>query len=101
MPYKPKRLRNELKKVEDKARGSSYKRGYNKRWYKARAIYLKEHPICECNECMATSAFTTANVIHHKIDHKGDANLFWEVSNWQALSKRCHDKITRKNMNKR
>lgn len=39
---------------------------------------------------------TPAEVVDHKIDHKGDPTLFWDQGNWQAMSKRCHDKKTRR-----
>lgn len=30
----------------------------------------------------------------HKIPHRGDAALFWDPNNWQAMSKPCHDRKT-------
>jgi len=35
-----------------------------------------------------------ATVVDHIIAHKGNANLFWDESNWQALCKRCHNSKT-------
>lgn len=35
-----------------------------------------------------------ASVVDHIVPHRGDANLFWDQSNWQAMSKSCHDRKT-------
>jgi 5-methylcytosine-specific restriction protein A len=35
-----------------------------------------------------------AEVVDHKVPHRGDPALFWNVGNWQALSKRHHDRKT-------
>lgn len=31
-----------------------------------------------------------AEVVDHKIPHKGDMKLFWDESNWQPLCIRCN-----------
>ena len=85
---------------QDRERGSSTQRGYNYRWHKARKQFLKQHPLCECEECTRLQRLLPANVVHHIIDHKGDYNLFWDQSNWLAMNKVCHDKHTRSEMNK-
>lgn len=36
-------------------------------------------------------AVVRAVVVDHKVPHRGDMNLFWDKSNWQALCKQCHD----------
>ncbi|WP_330848890.1 HNH endonuclease [Mangrovicoccus ximenensis] len=33
-----------------------------------------------------------AQVVDHIQPHRGDQSLFWDVSNWQALCKCCHDR---------
>ncbi|AFR18473.1 HNH endonuclease [Burkholderia pseudomallei] len=35
-----------------------------------------------------------ASVVDHIVPHRGDAHLFWDQSNWQAMSKSCHDRKT-------
>lgn len=35
-----------------------------------------------------------ATVVDHIIPHRGNKDLFWDESNWQALCKKCHDKNT-------
>jgi len=76
----------------DKKRGTSAERGYNARWRKARKMFLKRNPLCE--ECKRNGKITPATVVDHIIPHKGDMNLFWDESNWQALCKTCHDRKT-------
>ncbi|GAB7128048.1 hypothetical protein JCM19000A_25550 [Silvimonas sp. JCM 19000] len=84
-------------------RGSSAQRGYNGRWQKARATFLREHPLCVA--CLAESSTTAATVVDHIKPHRlhdalaGNDDdeirqaqaLFWNTSNWQALCKRHHD----------
>jgi 5-methylcytosine-specific restriction protein A len=35
-----------------------------------------------------------ASVVDHIVPHRGDMALFWDRSNWQAMSKLCHDRKT-------
>ena len=105
MPYKSKRpcayprcpeLTNEYycephRKMRDKEynkkRGSSASQGYDARWRRARKIFLNDHPLCiKCGR--------TASVVDHIKAHKGDKVLFWDISNWQAMCKLCHDAKT-------
>lgn len=90
----------------DDRRGSSTARGYDSRWQRARAAYLRLHPLCQCPACQEGAVRVRAALI---VDHKvapriaeaiasGDKaallsaqRLFWDQSNWQALSKQCHD----------
>lgn len=73
-------------------RVSSGKRGYNSRWQKARARFLRKHPLCE--RCREQGRLTKATVVDHVVPHRGDPALFWDESNWQALCKSCHDHKT-------
>ena len=36
----------------------------------------------------------TETVVDHIVPHRGDQQLFWNQSNWQALCKPCHDHKT-------
>lgn len=73
----------------DKWRGSASSRGYGHAWRKARAGYLRSHPLCRV--CRVDGKRTPANVVDHIIPHRGDQDKFWDYDNWQALCKRCHD----------
>jgi 5-methylcytosine-specific restriction endonuclease McrA len=59
-----------------------------------RAAFLRAHPLCECDECKAQGRVLAASVVDHRVPHRGDMRLFWDSSNWQALSKSCHDRKT-------
>ncbi|MCD7752247.1 MAG: HNH endonuclease [Lachnospiraceae bacterium] len=67
-------------------------KGYTSRWRKARAAYLRSHPLCV--RCMAKGLYVKATVVDHIIPHRGDSELFWDTTNWQALCKHCHDSKT-------
>lgn len=75
-------------------RGSANDRGYTWRWRAARADYLALHPLCRY--CEQLGRLTPASVVDHIIPHRGNAELFWDVANWQPLCKRCHDSIKAK-----
>ena len=64
-------------------------RGYGHRWQQARQSFLREFPLCEM--CTAKGRVTLAQVVDHRIPHKGDQSLFWDRSNWSPLCKSHHD----------
>jgi len=76
----------------DRLRGGATARGYDSRWRKARALFLRKHPLCA--ECKRQGKLTPATVVDHIIPHRGDMTLFWDESNWQPLCKDCHDRKT-------
>lgn len=88
---------------------TSGQRGYDYRWQKARAAYLREHPFCLY--CMREAAITAstiagvivecaeralpvpyASVVDHRIAHRGDQALFWDRTNWQPLCATHHSR---------
>jgi 5-methylcytosine-specific restriction protein A len=80
----------------DRSRGSACERGYDGKWRQARVGYLRKHPLCI--ECVTFGARTPATVVDHIVPHRGDKDLFWHSSNWQALCRRCHNKKTAKGL---
>lgn len=87
---------------------SSTQRGYGYAWQKARAEYLREHPYCVfCLRDAGITATTVpeiilacarrgipaplAQVVDHRIPHRGDPVLFWDRKLWQGLCKPHHD----------
>ncbi len=70
----------------DKRRPSARERGYNSKWERERAAFLRLHPVCKF--CGAPST-----TVDHIIRHNGDPALFWNRSNWQALCTRCHNSV--------
>ena len=64
---------------------------YGALWQRARAQFLRENPLCSMCAQADPPRLAAASVVDHRIPHKGDAALFWNQENWQALCKRCHD----------
>lgn len=48
---------------------------------------MAEHPVCAMCGAPATD-------LDHKVPHKGDVSLFWDMGNWQALCAGCHSAKT-------
>ena len=80
-------------RAHDEARGSSSERGYTAAWQRARAAYLRAHPLCKRGSEIK-AAVVAATVVDHIKPHKGDKTLFWDSTNWQPLCKPCHDHKT-------
>lgn len=95
MPVRPKTLKAKkiegIKSLEPK-RESSYSRGYDSKWRKARKYFLQDNPLCV--HCEKEGRVVPATDVDHIIPHKGDMNLFWDQSNWQSLCKECHSRKT-------
>ena len=83
-----------VKKQYEQRRETAQKRGYTSRWQRARASFLKRHPLCF--SCLEGGVTTPATVVDHVVPHRGDMVLFWEKLNWQSLCKQHHDKKTAK-----
>ena len=82
----------EHKALHKHDRKSSYERGYDNRWRKARLVFLNQHPLC--TRCYENGRLVRATVVDHIVPHRGDKELFWDESNWQALCERCHNQKT-------
>jgi 5-methylcytosine-specific restriction protein A len=76
----------------DARRGTRTSRGYDNRWARARAGFLRAHPLCV--QCEADGRVTAATVVDHIRPHKGNQALFWDQSNWQSLCASCHSRKT-------
>lgn len=68
---------------------SQFKALYGTRWQKARASFLRSHPLCA--EHQRRGHIVPATVVDHIVPHRGDRALFWEHGNWQALCETCHN----------
>jgi 5-methylcytosine-specific restriction enzyme A len=74
-------------------------RGYTYKWQQASKGFLAKHPLCQCPDCdEGRKRVTPSTVVDHHIPHRGDMTLFWDRSNWRALSKPCHDAKTQREM---
>ncbi len=77
-------------KRKKQRRPSSTRRGYDYRWQKVRAAFLRAHPVCQirtrCNGEAAT-----------EVDHKvaiADGGANYDHGNLRASCKRCHSRKT-------
>lgn len=77
-------------------RRSSAAAGYDARWYRTRAAYLREHPYCECDKHASEPWILRprATEVHHVdgLGPLGPRGHDW--SNLKALTKSCHSHIT-------
>jgi 5-methylcytosine-specific restriction protein A len=78
----------EQAKASDRRRGSAASRGYGRKWEKARALFLAEHPLCAEHERRGETV--AAGEVDHIVPHRGDLELFWDEGNWQSLCGPCH-----------
>jgi 5-methylcytosine-specific restriction protein A len=84
--------RQQLQREQDARRGSARDRGYTGAWERARAAYLRKHPLCK--HCGEAGRIEPATVVDHIKPHRGDRALFWDSANWQPLCKPHHDAKT-------
>jgi 5-methylcytosine-specific restriction protein A len=63
-------------------------RNDNRTFRRGRRAFLSAHPICAICQRKA------ATVLDHVVPHRGDSELFWDQSNWQALCVTCHNRKT-------
>lgn len=71
-------------------RSRSDERGYDSAWQRARARYLKRHPLCE--RCAEKDKAVMASMVHHIIPiSEGGARL--DPRNFKALCRDCHEII--------
>lgn len=85
-------LRRRTDSVVDEQRGTAAERGYGRRWRTVRAMYLRQHPVCD--ECLRYGRVKSATDVHHKIPKRDGGTD--EDGNLQALCHECHSRITGK-----
>lgn len=85
--------KRDLDRDSDQRRGSARARGYDSRWDKAAAAFLRAHPLCEYCEAGAFDepCTTAAGLVDHLFPHKGDRALFWASKWWVACCAACHN----------
>lgn len=80
----------------EQRRGSASQRGYNRAWERTRAAYLKDHPVCECDDCAAlpyTQRPAATDVDH--IDGLGpNGPRGHDPANLRAYAHACHSRRT-------
>ena len=68
---------------------SATARGYGSAWQKARKRFLALHPLCV--ECMKEGRYVAATDVDHIIPHRGNRELFWNMSNGVELEPKFVD----------
>ena len=75
-------------------RGSAAQRGYDSTWRKLRLQFLRQHPLCECEDCKLSGLPDIATVVDHILPVEERPDLRLVESNLRAMSKRHHDAHT-------
>ena len=68
----------------------------SKRWQELRlAVLVRDNWTCQRTGRVLTGRYPSPDspVVDHRIPHKGNAALFWDMGNLQTLSKEYHDKV--------
>nr|WP_271529341.1 HNH endonuclease [Bradyrhizobium sp. CCBAU 25338] len=72
----------------DARRPSAAARGYDGKWQRESKVFLSlpQNRYCACG------CGRVADVVDHKIPHRGNMRLFWDRSNWQPMAASpCHN----------
>lgn len=70
-------------------RAPNHDKKYGNNWRRIRALYVKQHPLCE--RCLKEGRITPVEEVHHIIPlSRGGTNQF---SNLMSLCQSCHTKI--------
>lgn len=72
-------------------RRKTAERGYGGRWQRERKAFLARTENVLCVMCRDEGKTVAAQVVDHKVAHRGDERLMWDQSNWQPLCKLHHD----------
>lgn len=56
---------------------------------------------CQCRTCGGRFITPRATIADHIRPHRGNPVLFWSKENVQAMTKRCHDAKTAREVNAR
>ena len=89
--YSNKPSRKQVQREHDGRRGSARARGYSAKWDRAAKAFRLSNPVCV--GCAAVGRTTASQLVDHIEPHRGNEQLFWDMSNWQALCRWHHDAI--------
>jgi 5-methylcytosine-specific restriction endonuclease McrA len=102
MPRKIPSLRTRATQPVPHMRTHDIRNHYDADWKRLRLSYLMEHPLCQCDDCKEGKLrLTRAEVVDHRIPITTRPELRLEWSNLRSMSKRCHDKHTRTEENRK
>lgn len=78
-----------MKQYDQFNRDKNKNKKYGNNWHRIRALYVKQHPLCE--RCLKEGRITPVEEVHHILPVKqGGSNDF---SNLMSVCKSCHVKI--------
>jgi 5-methylcytosine-specific restriction protein A len=77
-------------------RGSARAKGYDTRWQRTRATYLRAHPYCECDNCTQLPELLRprATEVNHRDGLGPLGPLGHDWANLQAMTKAHHSRHT-------
>jgi 5-methylcytosine-specific restriction protein A len=84
-------------KAADKARTvmAPWRAWYQtERWRKLRMeVFVRDGFVCQRSGVLCIGKYPAPNspVANHKVPHKGDPALFWDISNLETVAKEVHD----------
>jgi hypothetical protein len=87
------------RKANDRARDASapWRRWYDTaRWKKLRQqVFVRDGFVCQRSGELCSGAANTPNapIANHKVPHRGNPALFWDIDNIETVTKRVHDTI--------
>jgi len=70
----------------DRRRPNARARGYDSKWERESKAFLA----LPGNELCACGCGRSADMVDHKVAHKGDKKLFWSRANWQPFNLICN-----------
>ncbi|SFR40561.1 hypothetical protein SAMN04488005_1519 [Yoonia tamlensis] len=93
------RLAAPLQSDADRSRSRDRSQGWRAwyktaRWQKLRLKVLKRDGyVCQQTAVLLVGAYPADDsaVVDHKVPHRGDPKLFWDIDNLQSVSKAYHD----------
>lgn len=85
------------KRTQDRARddASAWRSWYKlKRWQDLRlAVFVRDGFVCQRTGvlCIGKHPAPNSPVANHKVPHRGNPRLFWDIDNVETVSKAVHD----------
>jgi HNH endonuclease len=62
---------------------------YTAHWNKLSRDWRRQHPLCQ--HCMDEGRVVAAYAVDHKVPHKGDPAIMYDLNNLQSLCESCHN----------
>lgn len=89
------REESEARRLRERDRNVEWRKWYKTaRWQKLRMdVLVRDMFTCQMAGCGRIEHRTSQLVADHKLQHHGDAELFWDARNLQCLCKPCHDRL--------